>query len=77
LRKPRGWPKDSRVPTAGECYRLVLSNPNVHVCLTAPSNIKHLEENLAALEAGPLSPEDHAFMCEVGDAVRGKKKLLG
>ncbi len=77
LRKPRGWPKDSRVPTAGECYRFVLSNPNVHVCLTAPSNIKHLEENLAALEAGPLSPEDHAFMCKVGDAARGKKKLLG
>jgi aryl-alcohol dehydrogenase-like predicted oxidoreductase len=77
LRKPKGWPKDSRVPTAGECYRFVLSNPNIHVCLTAPSNAKHLEENLRALEDGPLSSEDHAFMCKVGDAVHSKKKLLG
>ena len=77
LRRPKGWPKDSRVPTAGECYRFVLSNPNVHVCLTAPSNIKHLEENIAALEDGPLSAEDHAFLCKVGDAIHSKKKLLG
>jgi hypothetical protein len=21
LRRPRGWPKNERVPTAGECYR--------------------------------------------------------
>jgi len=77
LRKPRGWPKDSRLPTAGECYRFVLSNPNVHVCLTAPSNIKQFEANLAALNDGPLSPDDHAYLCKVGDAVHSKKKLLG
>ena len=77
LRRPKGWPKDSRVPTAGECYRFALMNPNVHVCLNAPSSVEHLKQNLAALDDGPLSPEDHAYLCEVGDAVRGKKKLLG
>ena len=77
LKRPKGWPKDSRIPTAGECYRFVLMNRNIHVCLTAPSNINHLKENLAAIQQGPLSAEDHAYLCKVGDAVRGRKMLLG
>jgi aryl-alcohol dehydrogenase-like predicted oxidoreductase len=77
LRRPKGWPKDSRIPTAGECYRWVLSNPNVHVCLTAPSNAKQFEANVAALSDGPLSPEDHAYLCRIGEAVRQKKALMG
>ncbi len=77
LRRPKGWPKDGRLPTAGECYRFVLSNPNVHVCLNAPTNLKQLEANVAALNQGPLSPEDHAFMCEIGDKVRLRKAIMG
>lgn len=77
LRRPKGWSKDSRLPTAGECYRFVLSNPNVHVCMTAPSNMKQFEANVTALNDGPLSPEDYAFMCKVGDAVRLKKTVMG
>jgi aryl-alcohol dehydrogenase-like predicted oxidoreductase len=74
LRRPRGWPKEGRVPTAGMCYRFVLSNPNVHVCLTAPSNLRQFKENLAAMRQGPLSAEDMRFMCEFGDAVHAMKK---
>jgi aryl-alcohol dehydrogenase-like predicted oxidoreductase len=74
LRPPAGWPKDGRVPTATECYRFVLSNPSVHVCLTAPSNLQQLEMNLTALEAGPLSSDDMDFMREFGDAVHRAKK---
>ena len=69
LRRPRGWPKDGRVPTAGMCYRFVLSSPHVDVCLNAPSNARHLEENLAALRQGPLPEDDMRFMREFGDAV--------
>lgn len=76
LRRPKGWPKESRIPTAGECYRFVLSNSNVHVVLTAPSNIKQLNANFAALESGPLNPEEYDYLCKVGDAVRHKKKLF-
>jgi len=70
LRRPKGWPKDGRVPTAGECYRFVLSNPHVDVCLTAPSNADQLQANLAAVRAGPLSDADMTFMRGFGDAVR-------
>ena len=74
LRRPKGWPKDGRIPTAGMCYRYVLSNPNVDVCLNAPSNVRQLEENLAAVREGPLSEEDMAFMRQFGDVVHHLKK---
>jgi aryl-alcohol dehydrogenase-like predicted oxidoreductase len=74
LRRPRNWPKDGRVPTAGECYRFVLSNSHVHVCLNAPSNIKHLTENLAAVRQGPLDEDDMEFMRKFGDVVHDRKK---
>lgn len=69
LRRPHGWPKDRPVPDAGMCYRFVLSNPDVDVCLTAPSNRRQLEENLAAIRKGPLAADEMRFMCEFGDVV--------
>jgi len=74
LRRPKGWPADGRVPTAGDCYRFVLSNPAVHVALTAPRNLKQLEENLKVLDAGPLPAEDMEFMRHFGDAVHARQK---
>ena len=73
-RRPKGWPKGAMVPTAGMCYRFVLSNPHVHVCLTAPTNQRQLEENLAALRQGPLNGEEMYFMKEFGDAVYAQYK---
>jgi aryl-alcohol dehydrogenase-like predicted oxidoreductase len=69
IRRPKGWPKDGLVPSAGMCYRFVLSNPHVHVCLMAPTNERQLKENLAALRQGPLNEEEMHFMRQFGDAV--------
>lgn len=69
LRRPPKWEKDKPVPTAGMCYRFVLSNPYVHVCLTAPSNYKQFTNNIAEVEKGPLNDEEMSFMQEFGDAV--------
>ncbi len=74
LRRPKGWPKDGRVPTAGECYRFVLSNPHVHSAWTSPRNERQLRENIAAVQQGPLSEDDLKFMRDFGDAVYGQKK---
>ncbi len=74
LHRPKNWPKDERIPDASMCYRFVLSNPNVDVCLNAPSNIKHLEENLAGVRQGPLDEDDMAFMRKFGDVVHHTKK---
>jgi len=69
LRRPRAWPQERPVPDAGMAYRFVLSHPSVHVCLTAPRSIRELDQNLSALEKGPLSEEEMVFMREFGDCV--------
>jgi aryl-alcohol dehydrogenase-like predicted oxidoreductase len=74
LRRPRRWPKGERVPTAGMCYRFVLSNPHVDVCLTAPSNARQLAENIAASRDGPLGADDMEFMRQFGDVVHHTKR---
>ncbi len=76
IRKQKGWPKERPIPTPGQCYRFVLSNPHVDVCLSAPSNERHFLDNIAALEKGPLSPEEMALMHDYGDLVHGSKKYF-
>jgi aryl-alcohol dehydrogenase-like predicted oxidoreductase len=74
LRRPRSWPKHDPLPTPGQAYRFVLSNPHVHCCLTAPKNKRELIENLASLDQGPLSEDETAFMKKFGDAVYNQRK---
>ena len=76
LRAPKGYPKSGRVPTAGLCYRFVLSNPAVHVCLMAPGNLKEFRENLAEVRKGPLTEEEMKFMRNFGDIVYGRKQYF-
>jgi aryl-alcohol dehydrogenase-like predicted oxidoreductase len=74
LRRPLGWPKQGPIATAGMCYRFVLSNPRVDVCMTAPSNMRQLSENLGALRQGPLSAEEMEFMRALGDEVHRRER---
>ena len=74
MKRPKGWPKDGQIPSAGMCYRFVLSNPNVHVCMMAPSNIRHFENNLEEIKKGPLNVDEMEFMKNFGDAVYSNKK---
>jgi aryl-alcohol dehydrogenase-like predicted oxidoreductase len=74
IRRHKTWPKDHPIPTPGLCYRFVLSNPHVHVCMTAPANIKQFEENATEVRKGPLSEEELSFIKEYGDLVRHTKK---
>lgn len=54
---------------AGQCYRFVLSNPHVDVCLMAPSNARQLAANLEAVRLGPLPEDELTLLREYGDAV--------
>jgi len=65
-------PKNERVPTATDCYRFVLSRPEVDVCLTGPADAAQMDEALEALRRGPMAEEELAWMCRVGRAVAGK-----
>ena len=74
IHRPKGYPEDQTLPTAGMTYRFVLSNPHVHVCLMAPSNLKQLNENLAEIQKGPLSVPEMEFMRKFGGVVYQQKK---
>jgi len=65
-------PKSEKVPTAADCYRFVLTRPEVDVCLSGPANARQMEEALEALSRGPLSEDELAWMRRVGRAVAGK-----
>lgn len=67
-RKSRG----ERTPTATDCYRFVLTRPEVNVCMTGPASAAHLDQALEALRLGPMSEEELAWMHRVGKAVSGK-----
>jgi predicted aldo/keto reductase-like oxidoreductase len=69
LRRPKGYPAEGRLPTAGMCYRFVLGNPAVDVCLMAPRSLRQFEDNLADIRRGPLDNSEMAFMRRFGDLV--------
>ena len=69
LINPGMTPPGLRTPTAIDCYRFVLSNPDVDVCLTGPKNLEQARESFQALEQGPLSPEEIENMRLIGDHV--------
>lgn len=86
LRPTRGvqmppWPgatPDSEAPpplTPALCYRFCLTNPHVHVALSAPQNRTQLDENINALDAGPLSPDEEAWVREYGRQVKTRRRL--
>jgi aryl-alcohol dehydrogenase-like predicted oxidoreductase len=72
LLKPKFFPAGESPLTAAECYRFVLSNPSVNVCLTAPANEQQMEQNFTALAAGPLYEEEMAHVRRIGKHIYGK-----
>jgi predicted aldo/keto reductase-like oxidoreductase len=68
----RPLPQSERVPTATDCYRYVLSRPEVDVCMTGPSNSARMDEAIEALARGPMSEEELAWMRRVGRVVARK-----
>jgi predicted aldo/keto reductase-like oxidoreductase len=63
-------PPGVKAPTAVDCYRFVLSNPAVDVCMTGARNLEMMKENLATLDKGPMSEEELARMREIGNYLK-------
>lgn len=69
LLNPKRMPPGERVPTATDCYRFVLSNPAVDVCMTGPADESQANDALRSIDLGPMSPEELAWMRRVGDFI--------
>jgi len=70
LLDPKLTPPGERTPRASDCYRFALSNPHVDVTLTGPKDRAQLDEALTALDRGPMSDDELAWMRRVGANVR-------
>jgi aryl-alcohol dehydrogenase-like predicted oxidoreductase len=70
LLNARKIPRGERIPTAADCYRFALSHPSVNLCLTGPASLEESRQGLQALDRGPMSEEDLAWMRRIGDALK-------
>jgi hypothetical protein len=75
MMNPKYTPPGERTPSAGDCYRFVLSNPDVDVCATGPTLAAHVDEAIAARELGPMTADELAWMRRVGVEVRRRAWL--
>ena len=69
LLNPGKMPDGERPISAADCYRFVLSNPAVDVCLCGPKNLKQMREALLSLNAGPLDAHELERIRRIGDVV--------
>jgi len=77
LTDPSLTPPGERTPTATDCYRFVLSSPHVHATLSGPRDAERLGEAMAALDRGPMTADEIAWIKRVGAHVRDKAKSGG
>ncbi|MEZ4294057.1 MAG: aldo/keto reductase [Polyangiaceae bacterium] len=70
LLNPSLLPSDEPAPRGSDCYRFALSHPDVDVVLCGPKDRSELDEALRALDRGPMSEDELAWMKRVGKVVR-------
>jgi aryl-alcohol dehydrogenase-like predicted oxidoreductase len=70
LLDPTALPSDEPAPRASDCYRFVLTNPAVDICMCAPRSESDLDEALTTIERGPMSEDELAWMKRVGAHVK-------
>ncbi len=69
LLESKNMPQGQIALNASDCYRFVLSNPSVDVCMCGPKNVMQMKGALDALERGPLNEEEMKKVKTVGDHV--------
>ena len=72
LLKEKKMPENESPPSAADCYRFVLTNSAVDICMMGAKNMEQMKENLSVLESGPMDQEEMQKMQRIGDHVYGK-----
>ncbi len=73
LLRPKRMPEGARIPTAADCYRFDLSHPGVHLVMAGPKTYEESQAIARALELGPMTDEELAWMRKIGDIVYGRE----
>ncbi len=67
LLNPKKMPPGETPPTPLDCYRFVLTNPAVDVCMMAAKNMEQMKENLKTLDLGSMSEDELDSIKRIGD----------
>ncbi len=76
LLRAENMPEGHSPPSAPDCYRFVLSNPNVQVAICGPKNEREMQESLGVLKQGPLDQEEMLRMRKIGEHVHGIRSMM-
>ncbi|MCK7462239.1 MAG: YkgJ family cysteine cluster protein [Sphingobacterium sp.] len=74
LLKAKKMPPGEKPLTAADCYRFVLSNPAVDVCMSGAKTVEEMRQNLAVLDGGPMAGDELERVRRIGDFVHGPKR---
>jgi predicted aldo/keto reductase-like oxidoreductase len=74
LLNPAKMPPGEPALSAVDCYRFVLSHPAVDVCMVGARTLGEMQENLDALERGPLGESERTRLRRIGDHVYGRPR---
>ena len=72
LLKKKKMPDNEPPLSAIDCYRFVLSNPSVDICMSGAKSLEQMKENLETLNSGSLSDEEMLRIRKIGDYVYHK-----
>lgn len=59
------WGRLLKTHTAADCYRFVLTQPDVDICMSGPADAAQMDQALEALRRGPMSDDELAQMRQV------------
>jgi aryl-alcohol dehydrogenase-like predicted oxidoreductase len=69
---PKRTPSGEPTPTGTDCLRFVLSSGHVDTVISGPSSDEHVRQAMLALERGPMSDDELAWMRRIGDHIYGQ-----
>jgi aryl-alcohol dehydrogenase-like predicted oxidoreductase len=69
LLNQKKMPPGETALSAVDCYRFVLSNPKVDVCMMGARTGEQMRENLKTLESGPLTDEELSRIKKIGNYI--------
>ncbi len=72
LLDPKRMPAGEAPLRGRDCYRFALSNPDIDACMSGPKDSAQMAEALAALDEGPLTPEEDARFRRIGAHITGR-----
>ncbi len=67
-------PSDERPMAPADCYRFVLSDPDVDLCMTGPKTAHEMTDALMTLDTKPMSHDELERARRIGDYVHSKGK---